>query len=329
MKLIQSLLFSFIFYRNIKEEDKQSIIEKNAQSLKSYASRLIELISSEDTLIFIPREIKALCRFILDSANEAGLEKPSQFIGGFFILRFLSPLICVPESHISLNSSRLTDKVRRNLVLLAKVIQSLANGTNVTKEPYMSIMMDFFKENTSKMESFLYILTKDDVQDESTPFSDLISSEETPISNEDLIAFHRILYDSLGGLHELAVTSEEPDLLNNFIQSIETLGVPPDPPKNMVFLLTFYINSSLFLHHLLMLHLQLFRHFLMDFLKRKRQPEKHQKRQLEKENKLYFYQTNFNKCLSINLKSLRQRHRLLDLDILVMMNIKLKSVFLL
>jgi len=70
-------------------------------------------------------------------------------------LRFICPAIVAPESE-GLVSSIPTKEMRRGLLLIAKVIQNLANNVLFgTKEPYMFPLNPFLVQNIGFVTTFL------------------------------------------------------------------------------------------------------------------------------------------------------------------------------
>ena len=94
------------------------------------------------------------------TASLAESYAPSQVIplvGGFVVLRFISPAIVTPESYGILPPDVIpTPKARRNLVLLAKLLQNCSNGVLYgSKEMYMTSMNDFVLSNGPVVGGFL------------------------------------------------------------------------------------------------------------------------------------------------------------------------------
>ncbi|ELR15903.1 PH domain containing protein [Acanthamoeba castellanii str. Neff] len=78
-------------------------------------------------------------------------------IGGFFFLRFLCPAIVSPESYglVDSGAATLTGANRRPLILVSKVLQSIANGVQFgKKEPYMIPMNELMQVNIAKVHNF-------------------------------------------------------------------------------------------------------------------------------------------------------------------------------
>lgn len=76
-------------------------------------------------------------------------------MGAFIFLRFFCPAIVAPEVE-GLVASPPPKEMRRGLLLIAKVIQNLANNVLFgAKEPYMYPLNDFLAGNIYKVTTFL------------------------------------------------------------------------------------------------------------------------------------------------------------------------------
>jgi GTPase-activator protein for Ras-like GTPase len=92
-----------------------------------------------------------VCRLLRDSVVIKYPEATSAVLGGFLFLRFICPCIVTPEKHFTV-SGDLADH-RRTLILVAKLLQALANGT-FGNESYMLSMEKFITENTHVLSHF-------------------------------------------------------------------------------------------------------------------------------------------------------------------------------
>jgi len=76
-------------------------------------------------------------------------------VGAFIFLRFFCPAIVAPEVE-GLVSTTPSKEMRRGLLLIAKVIQNLANNVLFgAKEPYMFPLNDFLTQNIYDVTTFL------------------------------------------------------------------------------------------------------------------------------------------------------------------------------
>jgi hypothetical protein len=76
-------------------------------------------------------------------------------VGAFIFLRFFCPAIVAPDAE-GLISSAPSKEMRRGLLLIAKVVQNLANNVLFgAKEPYMFPLNDFLTQNIYRVTTFL------------------------------------------------------------------------------------------------------------------------------------------------------------------------------
>ena len=77
-------------------------------------------------------------------------------VGAFVFLRFFCPAIVAPEVE-GLVDSTPTKEMRRGLLLIAKVIQNLANNVLFgAKEPFMVPLNDFLVQNINSVVAYLH-----------------------------------------------------------------------------------------------------------------------------------------------------------------------------
>jgi neurofibromin 1 len=76
-------------------------------------------------------------------------------VGAFIFLRFFCPAIVAPDAE-GLIASAPSKEMRRGLLLIAKVVQNLANNVLFgAKEPYMFPLNDFLTQNIYRVTTFL------------------------------------------------------------------------------------------------------------------------------------------------------------------------------
>lgn len=76
-------------------------------------------------------------------------------VGAFIFLRFFCPAIVAPDAE-GLVSSTPSKEMRRGLLLIAKVVQNLANNVLFgAKEPYMFPLNDFLTQHIYRVTTFL------------------------------------------------------------------------------------------------------------------------------------------------------------------------------
>lgn len=76
-------------------------------------------------------------------------------VGAFIFLRFFCPAIVAPDAE-GLISTAPSKEMRRGLLLIAKIVQNLANNVLFgAKEPYMFPLNDFLTQNIYYVTTFL------------------------------------------------------------------------------------------------------------------------------------------------------------------------------
>ncbi|OJT09503.1 Neurofibromin [Trametes pubescens] len=134
-----------------KEELKQ-----NKETVELITQKFLEIISS--SIPALPSIIREICAHIAKSVNEVWPEAKFAALGAFIFLRFISPAIVTPETvdvPVPYDAT-----VRRGLMVIAKIIQNLANNILFGKEAHMVILNDFLKENIVTVTKFLSEINK-------------------------------------------------------------------------------------------------------------------------------------------------------------------------
>ena len=146
--------------------DVQAIITPRIKKLGEIADQFISaFISSLDLVPYgirwICRQISLLTREMFPSATR---EQSLSLVGGFYLLRFVNPAVVTPQAFM-LVEAKLSANARRNLTLLAKILQNLANNIQFggVKEFYMAPLNAVLENNKPRLNHFLEKLT--DVED--------------------------------------------------------------------------------------------------------------------------------------------------------------------
>ena len=128
-------------------------LHRNALQLQRITQIFIEDIckSAEN----VPATFRRICHTIASAVTPRFPEAKFTAVGAFIFLRFFCPAIVAPDSE-GLVSSVPTKEMRRGLVLIAKVVQNLANNILFgAKEQYMSPMNDFLAQNIYRVTAYL------------------------------------------------------------------------------------------------------------------------------------------------------------------------------
>lgn len=142
----------------------QNIIQPRLSSLIDIANGFLDTIINglEETpygIRWICKQIRSLTKRKYPDANDQAI---CTLIGGFFFLRFINPAIVTPKSYMLIDGTP-SDRPRRTLTLIAKMLQNLANKPSYAKEPYMAKLAPFIDQNKERVNRFMLDLCE--VQD--------------------------------------------------------------------------------------------------------------------------------------------------------------------
>ncbi|KAI3341615.1 GTPase [Ustulina deusta] len=131
----------------------QEELQRNAMQLRIVAKVFIDDICASS--VNIPPSFRKICSIISTAVMPRFQEAKYTAVGAFIFLRFFCPAIVAPESEKLVNEPP-SKEMRRGLLLIAKVIQNLANNVLFgAKEQYMYPLNDFLTLNIYKVTTFL------------------------------------------------------------------------------------------------------------------------------------------------------------------------------
>lgn len=211
-------------------------LERNTEALQRITRGFIEEIVNSEPIV--PDSFRHICHTISTCVASKFPDAIWTAVGAFVFLRFFCPAIVSPDSE-GLISTVPTKEGRRGLMLIAKLIQNLANNVLFgAKEGYMVPLNDFLMKNIIGVLTFLRTISNPPQHDE----------EPAPPESFDFgssVALHRFLYDHWETVrHKLifeekarlqrpeqsftdAPQSELQQSITKFSALISTLGSPP------------------------------------------------------------------------------------------------------
>ncbi|GAM26558.1 hypothetical protein SAMD00019534_097330 [Acytostelium subglobosum LB1] len=138
-------------------------IIQNQKTLIDMAQAFIDRITDPMVVEEMPREIRAIADYTAESALKYAPESLAPLVGGFLMLRFFCPAIVTPEySKLIAPEIVPSRRAKRNLVLLAKVLQNTSNGIEFgVKEDFMTCMNGFIVENRTKLTQYFNLICTD------------------------------------------------------------------------------------------------------------------------------------------------------------------------
>jgi len=167
----------------------------------------------------VPSEVRLLLRHVqTEVASKFSEQAAHKAMGGFLFLRLLCPSLMAPQVYGLLKAPPNT-MAQRQLILLAKVMQNLANDTLPgKKEGYMQRLNEFITSNQDRLRSF---------------YADLIAhAEDGPhrrpsvpdnVKTNSLIQLHRYIsvnYDKLSAV----VQQEDEGLAEELQEVMDSIG---------------------------------------------------------------------------------------------------------
>ncbi|ODA79734.1 hypothetical protein RJ55_05328 [Drechmeria coniospora] len=200
-------------------------LQQNAIQLQIVAKVFMDDICASSSLV--PASFRKICCIISEAVSSRFPNSKYTAVGAFMFLRFICPAIVAPES-ASLISTPPTKQMRRGLLLIAKIIQNLANNALFgSKEPYMFPLNAFLVQNIHLVTGFL--------REISVPPEHM--EVETNLGLLDFgscVVLHRFLYDHWDHLRQTLVTTGG----KGFVRSPEqpARGAPAmlEPLRNLV-----------------------------------------------------------------------------------------------
>ncbi|EJT70411.1 hypothetical protein GGTG_11435 [Gaeumannomyces tritici R3-111a-1] len=203
----------------------QEELQKNALQLRIVAKVFIDDICASSTSI--PASFRKICSIISNAVMARFQESKYTAVGAFIFLRFFCPAIVAPEVE-GLVSTSPSKEMRRGLLLIAKVIQNLANNVLFgAKEPYMFPLNDFLAQNIYKITTFLReISVPPDVLDSST------GGESFDFGS--CVALHRFLYDHWDHVRQRLVSRERREYVRSPAESTRGRSPVLEPLRSLI-----------------------------------------------------------------------------------------------
>ncbi|ORX48285.1 hypothetical protein DM01DRAFT_1385598 [Hesseltinella vesiculosa] len=208
---------------------------KNKENVMNAANMILDAICSSADLV--PPSLKSACHAIESATKKRFPECRYTAVGSFIFLRFFCPAIVSPESEGLLRAVDISRNLRRGLLIIAKLIQNLANNVLFgSKEVYMIVLNDYVTSNIYRTTSYLRHLC--DV-------SDLPKGGHNgivlPMLEDDYIILRRVLTNNIDDIQRRLSSEsfmkykDDPDslkdwesYLTSFSRLLMKLGPPAD-----------------------------------------------------------------------------------------------------
>ncbi|KAK4165082.1 putative inhibitory regulator protein IRA1/2, partial [Cladorrhinum sp. PSN259] len=200
-------------------------LQTNAEHLQIVAKVFIDNICASSASI--PSAFRKICSIISSAVVGKFPDAKYTAVGAFIFLRFFCPAIVAPEVE-GLVSTPPSKEMRRGLLLIAKVVQNLANNVLFgAKEPYMFPLIDFLTNNIYRVTTFL--------REISVPPTDL---DTTPGGESfdfgSCVALHRFLYEHWDHVRQRLVSQERRDFVRSPSESTRIKTPVLEPLRNLI-----------------------------------------------------------------------------------------------
>jgi len=232
----------------ITGENLDERVEENLKMIEKICQSFVDRIVNSTMIDMMPRELRAICYFMIDNGEIYKLDFDSiilPLLSGFIMLRYICPCITLPNGW-DICAKMPDGNVRKNLTLIAKVLQKLANGEMYeTDSPHLMPLNKFIEQNQIKLSAYLKQLPQDTEQYEGRlPFHDLqksITFEDIHYKTfdmKDLLFIHQMIYEYgyemiVSLQNEVIMTHDKRPVSiisteTDFLALIQDLGPPPD-----------------------------------------------------------------------------------------------------
>ncbi|TFK46902.1 hypothetical protein OE88DRAFT_1666689 [Heliocybe sulcata] len=133
-------------------------VRQNQKNVEVVAASFLEIITA--SVPAFPSMFREICAHLAQSVQEVWPEAKFKALGSFIFLRFLSPAVVSPET-VDVELPKENEIViRRGLMVIAKIIQNLANNIFFGKEAHMEVLNDFLRANIVNVTRFLSEVNK-------------------------------------------------------------------------------------------------------------------------------------------------------------------------
>ncbi|KAF7329572.1 Ras-GAP domain-containing protein [Mycena kentingensis (nom. inval.)] len=214
---------------------------QNLENVKVIAATFLEIISI--SLPALPAMFREICAHISKVVASVWPDCKFSAMGAFIFLRFISPAIVAPETidvEIPQDLSKEEQmSIRRGLMIIAKIIQNLANNLFFGKEKHMVPLNAFLADNIAIVTRFLSELNKYQPNAEDEDADEWLG---TTSDDTDIIVLHRFFHkhaDKIGKelLSISKPTESDPTAMSGkhawdeLCGLLVELGTPLDIPK--------------------------------------------------------------------------------------------------
>jgi hypothetical protein len=202
-------------------------VETNSMQLALTCQKLFSAVRASGKMV--PAELKSVFSEIDSSVmgKFGSIDAVYKAVGGFLFLRFVCPALTAPLFYGLLDHNPV-EGAQRQLILISKVLQSLANlAVPGNKEDYMRTLNDFVSNNMDKMRAF-YDEMRQPVS--SMASGDALSPTDTVKHNALAVIWTQALHHKeklRAALKNVEDEQTREDLITSFNEQVETYVEKP------------------------------------------------------------------------------------------------------
>ncbi|KIY51663.1 hypothetical protein FISHEDRAFT_36865 [Fistulina hepatica ATCC 64428] len=172
--------------------DPQRVTPQEAQanhaSIEHVTAKFLDVLDA--SVSALPRIFNEICSHIAKSVMQIWPEAKFAALGAFIFLRFVSPAIVNPEVIDVEIPPEQKPAIRRGLMVIAKVVQNLANNIFFGKERHMMVLNPFLEQNIANVTKYLSELSKFVPR----PDEDLDEPLPSMTDESDVVVMHRFFH---------------------------------------------------------------------------------------------------------------------------------------
>ncbi|GMH92834.1 hypothetical protein TL16_g12464 [Triparma laevis f. inornata] len=212
-------------------EDVQNAQNARLEDIKAYVTRILTALEEgHDNILYGVRYLtRELNHMGENKWPNATARQKAAIMGGFFFLRFVTPIVVTPDGN-NVTTLKVQKMQRRNLTLIAKVLQNLSNGilfgaSGSGKEGFLKSLNPFIKEKFAVMDRIFKNLTKVEGVDDAMEMDQFLLINTVELTQRKSL---KITYNEIMQTHNL--------IKENFKSIIQSDNVN-DPLAKIIFML--------------------------------------------------------------------------------------------
>ncbi len=221
---------------NIKAKED---VGKFMRSLSAFSDAFLNSLNK------MPHSFREICHIIKSSTVAKFPEASTTSVGAFLLLRFFCPAIVAPETIDILKQTQRRDDVRRSLLLIAKVIQNMANGGLYSLK--LPLLQDKINELNLINDGIVQFLKEASdlpiLEPNDNPLKNSLTTEannKTVINKSDMKYIHKHLFNHWYDLHRSSEVKGESSFniiadsitSHTSIENIDFYNIYISDPKN-------------------------------------------------------------------------------------------------